>query len=86
MKAFFANRFLFARLTPALGVLYFVQLTLVRRVTSGPMYTYLVEDLTNPTCKENWWSFFLYIQNYVNRSNLVSLQTFVGVNFLKNQF
>lgn len=58
------------RLTPALAMVYFFQLTLARRMGSGPFYMQLFDQLNKP-CYDNWWSLFLYVQNYVATDNMV---------------
>lgn len=55
-----------------MAVVYLVQITLVRKIASGPLYTYMMEERANPPCIDYWWAFFLYIQNYVTWENMVS--------------
>lgn len=68
---FWLHRYL--RLTPALAALYFFQITLMRRLSTGPQRQ-AVYELTREKCLNASWSFFLYIQNYVKDSD-----TFVNI-------
>lgn len=51
------------RLTPALAVVYFFQVTIARRIATGPLSIYLANVATD-ACYDQWWSFFFYFQNY----------------------
>lgn len=62
---YYLHRYL--RLTPALAALYFFQVTLMRKLSSGPQWQ-AVFELTREKCLNASWSFFLYIQNYVQDS------------------
>lgn len=63
---YYLHRYL--RLTPALAVLYFFQVTLMRKLSSGPQWQ-AVYELTREKCLNASWSFFLYVQNYVKDSD-----------------
>ncbi|XP_063930453.1 nose resistant to fluoxetine protein 6-like [Zophobas morio] len=55
----------YLRLTPALAMLFFTTISIYRMTGTGPMWAYIANDFSRQ-CTEHWWSFFLYIQNYVN--------------------
>lgn len=69
---YYLHRYL--RLTPALAVLYFFQVSLMRKLSDGPLW-HPVFELTREKCLNASWSFFLYVQNYVQDS-----QTLVLIN------
>lgn len=50
---------------------FFFQVTVARRIGEGPLNKMLFASARKP-CNQYWWSFFLYIQNYVNPDDLVS--------------
>lgn len=56
-----------------MAALYFFQITLARKLAAGPYIppNDILTGRLGTTCKENWWSFFLYIQNYVSPNNMV---------------
>lgn len=57
-----------------MAALYFFQVTVARRIVSGPYAPqHELTGLLGTPCKENWWSYFLYIQNYVSPKNMVNL-------------
>lgn len=60
----------YLRLTPLLGVCVLVTATLYRFLGSGPIWPYMCAERVNP-CKHYWWSALLYVQNYVNLSQMV---------------
>ncbi|CAG9853885.1 unnamed protein product [Phyllotreta striolata] len=53
------------RITPAVAMLYFFTITILKHLGSGPMWKHGTEILAKP-CRQYWWTFFLYIQNYFN--------------------
>ncbi|KAJ8948701.1 hypothetical protein NQ314_008365, partial [Rhamnusium bicolor] len=55
-------------------VLYLVTISIFKHLGSGPLWTPGVEGLVKP-CRENWWSFFLYIQNYYNYDHFCLIHT-----------
>ncbi|KAJ8953091.1 hypothetical protein NQ318_013433 [Aromia moschata] len=62
------------RLTPSLVVFFFFIITVFRLMGTGPMwneYTNIVID----SCKEYWWSYMLYIQNYYNWDDMCMVPT-----------
>lgn len=68
---------MYFRLTPVVVAIFIPVITIARYMGSGPMYqSFIVTERDN--CLKNWWSFLLYVQNYVNYSNLVS---YSNVNF-----
>lgn len=60
----------YLRLTPALGAAIFLYATLLKRAGNGPMADTLIRDAA--ICDDYWWSALLYVQNYVNKGNIVS--------------
>ncbi|CAH1957151.1 unnamed protein product [Acanthoscelides obtectus] len=64
---FYLHRFI--RLTPSLLALIIFSVTLMDRMAYGPFWTLAVYKIKN-TCIKNWWSTMLYIQNYVNPTNM----------------
>lgn len=62
---------IFFRLTPAVVSIFILVITISRYVGNGPMYQLAISS-ERDKCLENWWSFFLNVQNYVNYSNVVS--------------
>lgn len=64
----------YIRLTPALAMVYFLTITIMPHLGSGPRY-YVTSQVFSTTCKNQWWSFFLYIQNYHNPADICMTQT-----------
>lgn len=62
----------FLRLTPLLGASIVMTMTLARFTGSGPFWPFTMDHLSGH-CERYWWSTFLYIQNYVNPTELVKL-------------
>lgn len=64
------NRYL--RLTPAYGACILATISIIRYCGNGPLwlsfYTFTAKD-----CEIYWWSSLLYVQNYVNPDDVVSL-------------
>ncbi|XP_065159126.1 O-acyltransferase like protein-like [Atheta coriaria] len=58
---FYMHRLL--RLLPPMTVIFFVHLTILRRMSSGPLYADMVEILRRP-CIDHWLPYFLFYQNY----------------------
>ncbi|VEN46804.1 unnamed protein product [Callosobruchus maculatus] len=69
---FYLHRYL--RLTPALMILIFSTTTIFEYLGSGPRWETGVQFYTD-TCKKNWWTSLLYIQNYFHTSSMVTLGT-----------
>lgn len=46
------------------------QVTLLKYIGDGPMWTYITESQI-PACEKYWWSGLIYVQNYVNPDELV---------------
>ncbi|XP_025835233.1 nose resistant to fluoxetine protein 6-like [Agrilus planipennis] len=63
----YVHRYL--RLTPPVAVLFMYYVTLARRVGSGPGYNFITDSQRQP-CVDNWWSFFLYVENYAHTRNM----------------
>nr|CAI5818215.1 unnamed protein product [Callosobruchus analis] len=64
---FYLHRFM--RLTPSLLALIIFCVTIMDRIAYGPFWTLAVYKIKN-TCIKNWWSTLLYVQNYVNPTNM----------------
>lgn len=60
----------YLRLTPALAAAILMYVSLLKRAADGPLAVALTGDSAN--CDDYWWSALLYVQNYVNRENVVS--------------
>ncbi|XP_031623683.1 nose resistant to fluoxetine protein 6-like isoform X2 [Contarinia nasturtii] len=58
----YVHRYL--RLTPIMGIVILISLTLFKKIGSGPLwYSYILHAIN---CDKYWWSSLLYIQNYYN--------------------
>lgn len=44
-----------------------------KHIGNGPIFPAVYDNFNIP-CKEHWWAVFLYIQNYYNPTDLVSIQ------------
>lgn len=62
----------YIRLTPAVAAAVLFVVSLLKFMGSGPYWHNFV-DVHKTGCDEYWWSTLLYVQNYVNPTNLVSL-------------
>lgn len=62
----------YLRLTPALGALMLLTVSLLPYLGDGPNWI-LVESYLSKTCKDHWWETLLYVQNYVNPDAIVCL-------------
>lgn len=60
------------RLTPAIIGLTIIHLTLGKYFGSGPNWSRIYNHVVIP-CEKTWWESLLYIQNYVNIDNPVSI-------------
>ncbi|KAJ8730614.1 hypothetical protein PYW08_002027 [Mythimna loreyi] len=75
---FYLNRFI--RVTPLLAVTVLLQASYLNRITDGPHWVSVI-NLTE-TCRKNWWSTLLHIQNLVNVSDMcVSHSWYVAIDF-----
>ncbi|KAB0790282.1 hypothetical protein PPYR_15382 [Photinus pyralis] len=61
IASYYVERYL--RLTPSLVAMLLFTITWYGYIGSGPLW-YQSKDFIRP-CKTNWWSYLLYIQNYV---------------------
>ncbi|RZC39379.1 nose resistant to fluoxetine protein 6-like, partial [Asbolus verrucosus] len=59
----------YLRLTPALAATYLTAITIFRMTGIGPMWDAVALPMKEQ-CKKHWWSFFLYVQNYVNYNDI----------------
>lgn len=62
----------YLRLTPALAAAILMYVSLLKRSADGPLAVSLTGDAAK--CDDYWWSSLLYVQNYVNRDDVVSTQ------------
>ncbi|KAF2881929.1 hypothetical protein ILUMI_24244 [Ignelater luminosus] len=69
---YYFHRFL--RLTPLLAILVLIHATVLKHLGTGPLWNYFITGLSHP-CETYWWSSLLYIQNYVNSSEMCMAQT-----------
>lgn len=60
----------YLRLTPALAALLLLYVSLLRYIGSGPMWD---ADAQVAFCNKWWWTTLLYVQNYVNVREIVSI-------------
>ncbi|KAG5896564.1 hypothetical protein JTB14_010393 [Gonioctena quinquepunctata] len=60
---FYLHRYL--RISPAVIMLYLMTMYVLPKMGSGPYWQPGIEQELKP-CREYWWSYILYIQNYVN--------------------
>ncbi|KAJ8676409.1 hypothetical protein QAD02_012196 [Eretmocerus hayati] len=68
----FLNRYL--RLTPAYAIMIGFYATLFDKLGSGPRWNIWVHS-SKMSCRENWWTNILYINNYVNVDNVCMSQS-----------
>ncbi|PSN39086.1 hypothetical protein C0J52_07350 [Blattella germanica] len=54
----------YIRLTPPYAIMILLTATLMRYVSSGPIY-HVATDITASYCQEYWWQSILYINNYI---------------------
>lgn len=75
-KKLIKNNFLLhnisCRITPILAVAILIHATLLNHFGNGPVWNKFQNDLVT-NCEQYWWSALLYIQNYVNTRNNVTL-------------
>ncbi|XP_021707319.1 nose resistant to fluoxetine protein 6 isoform X1 [Aedes aegypti] len=67
LPVMYLHRYL--RLTPALAALMLLSTTLLKYGGSGPMWKNMVV-LMEDSCEKYWWSALLYLQNYVNPTEI----------------
>lgn len=60
----------YLRLTPLLVVSVLFSMSLLRFLGSGPLYPTMLKAFFGQ-CEKYWWSTLLYVQNYVNPSEMV---------------
>lgn len=63
----------YLRLTPIFAMMVLIIASILRYLGSGPIWPSLMESEVK-TCQKWWWSSMLYVQNYVNPSDLVNVQ------------
>ena len=62
----------YIRLTPALIAAVLFAISVYRYMGNGPMWK-SYSDVAGMNCKNYWWSLLLYVQNYVNKGELVRI-------------
>ncbi|CRK92296.1 CLUMA_CG005855, isoform A [Clunio marinus] len=65
----------YLRVAPILAVSIFLFLTLVQRLGEGPYHTSIMQSQV-PQCEEYWWSALLFVQNYVNPTQMCLIHTY----------
>lgn len=63
----------YLRLTPMLIGVIFMTMTLVRFMSSGPFWPFMIDHFTG-SCGPFWWSTLFHVQNYVNPSAMCYVQ------------
>ncbi|XP_031639007.1 nose resistant to fluoxetine protein 6-like [Contarinia nasturtii] len=58
----------YLRLTPLLGVTFLISMSLLKFLGNGPVWPLLMTKDTS--CEKYWWSALLYVQNYVNPTEM----------------
>lgn len=71
------------RLSPAVFILLLVQLSIYGHFGSGPLWNFMYDDIRGK-CERNWWAVLLYIQNYHNYNDVVSIMPFIICQILLN--
>ncbi|KAJ4443418.1 hypothetical protein ANN_05086 [Periplaneta americana] len=65
---FYLHRFL--RITPLWGAVVLVHVSFIDKLGGGPLWDFARIGVDKSICTEYWWSALLYIQNYVNDSEM----------------
>lgn len=65
--------YFFSRLTPALAALFFFQVTVARKLGSGPMWNF-VQEMMRDNCLNSWPSVFFYYHNYLPPAEMVIIE------------
>lgn len=63
----------YLRITPVVAILVLMLLTFFKFFGDGPYHTFMV-NFHLPNCENYWWSALLHVQNYVNPTNVVSIE------------
>ncbi|KAJ8721331.1 hypothetical protein PYW07_002106 [Mythimna separata] len=75
---FYLNRFI--RVTPLLAATVLLQASYLNQITDGPHWVSVIGHVE--TCRKNWWSTLLHIQNLVNVSEMcISHSWYVAIDF-----
>lgn len=64
----------YVRLTPMLAMVLLLDMTLVRKLYSGPIWTQLA-GYDEAFCRSNWWTNLLYINNFVKTGQICMLHS-----------
>lgn len=73
----------YLKVTPYVGVLIYLLLTLTPYSSDGPYYKFFTEAQV-PACEEYFWSAILHVQNYVNPESIVRSLHLIGNNLIKS--
>lgn len=68
---YYFHRYL--RLTPAIIGVILVHMSIVKYFGSGPLWPQTFKYVIEEPCNKGWWEPLLYIQNYVNVNDAVSI-------------
>lgn len=75
----------YLRLTPLLGITVLLSMSLLRFLGNGPIWPILFESY-GESCKRNWWTVLLYVQNYLNPTDIVSFDRKKLIQQRKNYY
>ncbi|XP_066155257.1 nose resistant to fluoxetine protein 6-like [Euwallacea fornicatus] len=64
----------YLRLTPSMAAAYFIVVSLGRHLGNGPLF-FLKAAEEKDKCLKYWWTFFTYLQNYVNYNDICLINT-----------
>lgn len=70
----------YLRLTPPLMAVIFFQMTLFRRLGTGPLWYDIIAQRED-FCRENWWKTLTYLQNYMGNHICVPESWYLAVDF-----
>lgn len=62
----------YLRLTPIFAVSILFSMSLLRFMANGPLWHRTLDSLSSK-CEDYWWTALIYVQNYVNSANIVSV-------------
>nr|XP_023019406.1 nose resistant to fluoxetine protein 6-like [Leptinotarsa decemlineata] len=66
------------RLTPVIGMVILMLATLYTNVGEGPFWA--ETSRVSNSCRDNWWTFFLYIENYIPAESCIPQGWYLGVD------
>lgn len=68
----------YLRLTPVLAACILTYMSIVRFMSSGPLWPQRFSFIEG-SCTQYWWSPLIYVQNYVNPNKRVSVYNSIGM-------